>query len=330
MIRREVVLFLGLIILISSCTNVFYKEEIITEGVVETVTQAVEQPVFELPKICVDRDLDGYGVGKDCLGMDCNDNNKNINLGAKEVCGDKKDNDCRNGDEVCSDLSQDTDHDKLTDVEEIKFGTKIDNRDSDEDGLSDHEEITNFNTDPLLYDSDEDGFCDGGEVHSSKTDPKDTFSYPIEDEDKDGLYDGWEIEALSTPTRQRGLAFSAHEDMDLATDGYRNPKGSTRGDGLTNLQEFCLGTNPLDGDSDNDRLSDGEEWYETLTDPLNADTDGDGFKDGLELNVEGTNPFDANSYPIYTETRNLNRATDIHGQLGGYRKTGNWLGQPLR
>ena len=42
---------------------------------------------------CIDRDGDGYGVGADCLGPDCNDNDPAIHPGAAEVC-DGVDNNC--------------------------------------------------------------------------------------------------------------------------------------------------------------------------------------------------------------------------------------------
>lgn len=43
---------------------------------------------------CVDNDGDGWGVGKDCKIVDCNDSDKTIHPWAKEVCEDSKDNDC--------------------------------------------------------------------------------------------------------------------------------------------------------------------------------------------------------------------------------------------
>ena len=50
-------------------------------------------------------------------------------------------------------------------------------------------------------------------------------------------------------------------------------------------QEGPLGTNPNDGDTDNDGLSDGYEVLTSLTLPLNKDTDGDGVQDGTELGL---------------------------------------------
>jgi hypothetical protein len=61
------------------------------------------------------------------------------------------------------------------------------------------------------------------------------------------------------------------------------------GDGLTNLQEFQLGTDPRNPDTDGDGVSDGEE-VKRGTNPLNADTDGDGLTDADEIRL-GTNPL---------------------------------------
>lgn len=67
--------------------------------------------------------------------------------------------------------------------------------------------------------------------------------------------------------------------------------GDTDGDGLSDVEEATLGTDPADADTDDDGLADGEEVDETGTDPLDGDTDDGGVIDGDELAV-GTDPFD--------------------------------------
>lgn len=54
-------------------------------------------------------------------------------------------------------------------------------------------------------------------------------------------------------------------------------------DGLSDTKERELGTDPLNPDSDGDRLFDREEVEVYKTDPLNIDTDGDGYEDGAEV-----------------------------------------------
>lgn len=68
--------------------------------------------------------------------------------------------------------------------------------------------------------------------------------------------------------------------------------GDSDGDGIDDLSEFWLGTDPYDTDSDDDGILDGDEdqnhngvheiWE---TDPANIDTDGDGIQDGTELGL---------------------------------------------
>lgn len=101
-----------------------------------------------------------------------------------------------------------------------------------------------------------------------------------------------------------GLSDADPSDADLDLDE----------DGLTNIEEYQLGTNPLAPDTDNDGLSDGEEittsptvadsdgdglrdGEETSSDPALADTDGDGFPDNIEIE-RGTDPRSAASVPF--------------------------------
>ena len=63
------------------------------------------------------------------------------------------------------------------------------------------------------------------------------------------------------------------------------------GDGLDNLQEQALGTDPRNADTDGDGLSDALE-LEYGTNPLSADTDGDGMSDADEIRL-GRDPLAA-------------------------------------
>ncbi len=166
------------------------------------------------------------------------------------------------------------------------------NPDSDGDGLSDGAEDSNGDgatantiggtgtagsgeTDPNDPDSDDDNLLDGTEVAGTgalsgagPTDPLDT------DTDDGGSEDGVEALADGTdPTPGNG-----------GDDAGNDPDG----DGLSTAAETALGTNPLDADTDNDRIDDGSELggdgVRGLrdTDPLDADTDDDGLSDGDE------------------------------------------------
>ena len=69
------------------------------------------------------------------------------------------------------------------------------------------------------------------------------------------------------------------------------PRIDSDNDGLSDAEEWELGTDPNDSDSDYDRLSDGFEVRELGTDPLRGDTDEDGLGDGDELEVFRTDPL---------------------------------------
>ncbi len=66
-------------------------------------------------------------------------------------------------------------------------------------------------------------------------------------------------------------------------------------DGLTNLQEYQLGTDIHNPDTDGDGLTDGQEVLLYHTNPLLADTDGDGVPDGVEVQT-GSDPNNPNSF----------------------------------
>ena len=66
-------------------------------------------------------------------------------------------------------------------------------------------------------------------------------------------------------------------------------------DGLTNMIEKDLGTDPKNADTDGDGLRDGAEVNQYKTDPLKADSDDDGLNDGAEVNQYKTDPLNADS-----------------------------------
>jgi hypothetical protein len=89
---------------------------------------------------------------------------------------------------------------------------------------------------------------------------------------------------------------------------YCGLNGDSDGDGLTDGDEgYLLGTDPFAADTDNDGLPDGVEVNKLGTDPLNKDsdgdgildgaedTDGDGLTDGAEVSTYGTDPLDVDT-----------------------------------
>lgn len=113
------------------------------------------------------------------------------------------------------------------------------------------------------------------------------------DSDLDGIPDSYELANTTPPS---ATALDPNGDVLLDNDG------------LTNLQEYLIGTDPNNPDTDADGLLDGVEtrtsvWVSatnTGTNPLVFDTDGDTIRDGYETNTgifvsstnTGTNPND--------------------------------------
>lgn len=79
-------------------------------------------------------------------------------------------------------------------------------------------------------------------------------------------------------------------------------------DGLDDVREKEIGTNPQIADTDGDGLNDGDEVTVYKTSPLNTDTDGDGLSDGDEVLIWKTDPLnpdsDGDGYPDGTEVKN--------------------------
>lgn len=115
----------------------------------------------------------------------------------------------------------DVDSDTLTDEQEYLAGTNPTAGDTDGDTVSDADEINLYNTDPTSDDTDGDGLTDQNEILTLLTDPLNP------DTDGDYIDDAYE-------TAQSVLSPTDATDASLDSDG----------DGLTNLEEYYLGSDP--------------------------------------------------------------------------------------
>jgi parallel beta-helix repeat protein len=154
-------------------------------------------------------------------------------------------------------------------IKQVKNG----GTDSDGDGITDREEVTR-GLDPENTDGDGDGTDDAAEIEAG-TDPTSW------DSDKDGIEDSVDSEPTTynapyapAPGQIHGYVTSNNLETTIEEIGVND----TDGDGISDLQEFELGT-----------------------DPNNADSDGDGLKDGDEVNVYSTNPAQQTSSDQVTD-----------------------------
>ena len=156
-----------------------------------------------------------------------------------------------------------------------------DTGDTDDDGLTNYEEIVIHGTNPAMPDTDGDGVKDSKDAFP--LDPAETL-----DTDHDGTGD-------NTDPDDDGDGLS---DVDEINIHGTNPKrADSDGDGLSDPSELQNHlTNPNLGDTDSDGLSDGAEVITHGTLPKVADTDGDGFLDGYEF-YTGKSPLDDQDKP---------------------------------
>ena len=196
--------------------------------------------------------------------------------------------------------------------------------DRDGDGVTDAAEASGFfgyRTDPASPDTDNDGLTDLDELVSyiAMKDPahaehvlvkpatiqrlKKEFPYELDptnpDTDGDGLRDGDEVRVYHfDPTRHDARADSDADGLDNLAEvalGTNPHYWDTDGDGIRDIEElrgtYGLVTDPTKWDTNGDGRCDTEEVL-SLSDPLIKDTDGDGMPDGWELRY-GLNPRDA-------------------------------------
>ncbi len=117
--------------------------------------------------------------------------------------------------------SGDPDNDGLTNAQELAAGTDPTKADSDDDGLSDKDEVQTYKTNPNKADTDGDGLTDKDEVLTYKSDPTKA------DGDGDYLPDSLEIKTYHTDPA----------------------KADSDGDGWNDYAEIILLTDPVNANS---------------------------------------------------------------------------------
>jgi hypothetical protein len=125
------------------------------------------------------------------------------------------------------------------------------------------------------------------------------------DEDDDGLVDWWELQYFGSIWTQ-----DADDDND--------------GDSLVNSSEYTYGTNPVNADTDNDRLNDYAEIFTYSTSATNSDTDCDNMGDGTEVD-NGMSPSMSNTYYSLPFTEGFETNTV---QAGSISNQNGWIAWP--
>jgi len=174
--------------------------------------------------------------------------------------------------------------------------------DTDGDGLTDRDEAGEIRTEspvkaiyqgvsnPTKADSDDDGLGDNTEVRSWHTIEGVVYRTKLmnADTDGDGLTDGEEAGELVHDAD--GAAFKAISNPTLVDSDK---------DALLDLDEYILGTDLMQFDTDEDKLSDFDEVALLNTDPRTRDSDGDGDDDYFEIEhvADGFDPLEPQIAP---------------------------------
>ena len=231
-----------------------------------------------------------------------------------------------------SDANIDSDGDGISNIDEFNNEPQLlaGNADADNDGLNDGEEVdglvntfgdpvTNLltdgtsigaATDPFSADSDDDGIDDLDEIQGSDNSFNNAPTDPNnEDTDGDELTDGIEIGAELDPNDATGdNGAEGDPDSDQVSNAEELEAGTnlfladSDEDGANDRVEIDIeGLDPLNPDTDNDKILDGEELIAGedgfITNPLAFDSDEDGVPDAFEA-IEGVDPSEATGADI--------------------------------
>ncbi len=98
------------------------------------------------------------------------------------------------------------------------------------------------------------------------------------------------------------LLTMSYTPFTLSPDPYDIPGAYCPGDyedsdddGLVDVEEDRMGTDPEDPDTDGDGLEDGAEVHDHGSDPTEVDTDGDGLEDSAEVHDHGSDPTEVDT-----------------------------------
>lgn len=234
----------------------------------------------------------------------------------------------------------DDDSDGLNLLDEFVYGTSPILPDTDNDNLTDYNEIFLHRTNPLVNDTDGDLLYDALEIDNN-------LNALSNDTDRDGLVDSIEFSSIWNYTTLNGTLLTFMTDPTLPdTDfdglgdyievmvlGTSGNHSDTDGDLLSDYEEFIIhSSNPLLNDSDGDTLTDRFEIFVSNTNVLSNDTDKDGLVDQLEIFVLLTNPlsndtdgdglldyaesYNSSSSPLTSDT-DEDGLNDLHEHLFG-------------
>ncbi len=231
------------------------------------------------------------------------------------TCGDRDADtcdDCSRGTVNANNDGNDNDNDGLCNNGEQLAGTEITDGDTDDDGVGDGQEpswSSDTDGDGLVnardVDSDDDGLFDGTEMGRLSpangtdvgrglfvvdADPATTTNPLDADTDNGGVRDGAE------DPNHNGKREAGELDPNVGADDS-TPLDDDDGDGLPNLEEEWIGTDPQDADSDDDGLADGDEPNfavdadgDDVPNAGDGDSDNDGLFDGTEAGVTTPGP----------------------------------------